>query len=141
MKFHFCQNDRCEIHTVFEFYFTWLKTEVKFSTKVKSHNGLSSFRLSCERTLNFEKLVGYGCAGLWKFCRITAGAVGVLTLCMKIRLFKTFIWYTLKTLFCTKSSLVCESLSLRKIMWMVCFCWLWIFFKFVLIVLVHAKLT
>ena len=43
----------------FEFHFalihvntikSWLNTEVRFSTEMKSHTGLSSFRLSCERT-------------------------------------------------------------------------------------------
>ena len=35
---------------------SWLNTEVRFSTKIKSHTGLSSFRLSCESTLNICNL-------------------------------------------------------------------------------------
>ena len=34
------------------FWQSWLNTEVRFSTEMKSHTDLSSFRLSCERTLN-----------------------------------------------------------------------------------------
>ena len=54
-KFHFGQNDRYEIHTILSFIsrqFTWtqikswLNTEVRFSIEMKSHTGLSSFRLS-----------------------------------------------------------------------------------------------
>ena len=61
MKFYFCQNDRYEIHTALSFISpqfmwtqvkSWLNTEVRFSTEIKSHTGLSSFRLSCERTLS-----------------------------------------------------------------------------------------
>ena len=44
--------------------------------------------------ISFEKLVGYGYAGFRNFGRNTAGAVAVLTLCMRIRLFKIFNWYT-----------------------------------------------
>ena len=60
LKFHFGQNDRYEIHTVLSFISpqfmwtqvkSWLNTKVRFSTEMKSHTGLSSFRLSCERTL------------------------------------------------------------------------------------------
>ena len=60
LKFYFGQNDRYEIHTVLSFISpqfmwtqvkSWLNTEVRFSTKMKSHTGLSSFRFSCERTL------------------------------------------------------------------------------------------
>ena len=39
-------------------YFTVLSTEVRFSTEMKSHTSLSSFRLSCERnltTLSFQR--------------------------------------------------------------------------------------
>ena len=59
LKVHFGQNDRYEIHTVLSFIlpqFMWiqvksrLNTEEGFSTEMKSHTGLSSFRLSCERT-------------------------------------------------------------------------------------------
>ena len=39
---------------------------------------------------SFEALSEYGCAGFRNFGRNTAGAVSVLTLCMKIRLFKIF---------------------------------------------------
>ena len=62
LKFHFGQNDRYEIHTVLRFISpqfmrtqikNWVNTEVRFSTEIKSHAGLSSFRLSCERTLTF----------------------------------------------------------------------------------------
>ena len=35
---------------------SWLNTEVRFSTEMKSHTGLSSFRLSCERTLRIWNL-------------------------------------------------------------------------------------
>ena len=31
---------------------SWLNTEMKFSTEMKSHTGLSSFRLLCDRTLS-----------------------------------------------------------------------------------------
>ena len=60
LKFHFGQNDRYEIHTVLRFISpqfmrtqikTWVNTEVRFSTEIKSHAGLSLFGLSCERTL------------------------------------------------------------------------------------------
>ena len=34
---------------------SWLNTEVRFSTEMKSHIGLSSFRLSCERTPRNDK--------------------------------------------------------------------------------------
>ena len=56
---NFGQNNRYEIHTVLSFISpqfmwtqvkSWLNTEVRFSTEMKSHTGLSSFRLSCERT-------------------------------------------------------------------------------------------
>ena len=59
LKIHFGQNDRYEIHTVLSFISpqfmwtqvkSWLNTEVRFSTEMKSHTGLSSFRFSCERT-------------------------------------------------------------------------------------------
>ena len=59
LKFHFGQNDRYEIHTVLSFISpqfmwtqvkSWLNTEVKFSTEMKSHTGLSPFHLSCECT-------------------------------------------------------------------------------------------
>ena len=59
-KSHFGQNDRYEIHTAFryispQFMWTqvesWLNTEVRFSTEMQSHTGLSSFRLLCEHTL------------------------------------------------------------------------------------------
>ena len=61
LKFHFGQNERYEVHTVLSFISlqfmwtqvkSWLNTEVRFSTKVKSHTGLSSFRLSSECTLS-----------------------------------------------------------------------------------------
>ena len=64
----------------------------------------------------------------WNFGRNAAGALSVLTLCMKIRWFKTFNRYTLKTLFDTKSYFVCESLYFRKIMQIACFFCLWTFF-------------
>ena len=56
LKFYFGQNDRYEIHTVLPQFMrtqvkSWPNTEVRFSTKMKSHTGLSSFRPSCERTL------------------------------------------------------------------------------------------
>ena len=63
-KFYFGQNDRYEIHTVLSFISpqfmwtqvkSWLNTEVRFSTEMKSHTGLSSFRLSCERTLKYNR--------------------------------------------------------------------------------------
>ena len=50
---------RYETHTVLSFILpqfmgtqvkSWLNTEVRFSTEMKSHTGLSSFRLSCEHT-------------------------------------------------------------------------------------------
>ena len=65
LKFHFGQNDRYEVHIVLSFIlpqFMWthvnssLNTEVIFSTKMKSHTGLSSLSLSCERTLNLMTL-------------------------------------------------------------------------------------
>ena len=68
MKFHLCQNDRYETHTVlsfisFQFMGTqvksWLNTEVRFSTEMKSHTGLSSFCLSCERNLRNEILFNF----------------------------------------------------------------------------------
>ena len=40
--------------------------------------------------LVLQKIVEYGCAGLWNFGRNTAAAVPVQTLCMKIMLFKMF---------------------------------------------------
>ena len=60
LKFHFSQNDRYEIHTALhyispQFMWTqvesWLNTKVRFSTEMKSHTGLSLFRLLCEHTL------------------------------------------------------------------------------------------
>ena len=60
LKFHFGQNDRYKIHTILSFISpqfmwtqvkSWLDTEVRFSTEMKSHTGLSSFHLSCEGTL------------------------------------------------------------------------------------------
>ena len=60
LKFHFSQNDRYEIHTTLhyispQFMWTqvesWLNTKVRFSTEMKSHTGLSLFRLLCEHTL------------------------------------------------------------------------------------------
>ena len=62
LKFHFGQNDQYEIHTGLSFIPSkfmwtqvknWLNTRVRFSTEMKSHAGLRSFRLSCERTLKF----------------------------------------------------------------------------------------
>ena len=59
------QNGRYEIHTTLRFIspqFMWtqvksrLSTEVRFSTEMKSHVGLSSFHLSCKPTLNFFNL-------------------------------------------------------------------------------------
>ena len=59
LKFHFGQNDRYEIHTILSFISpqfmwtqvkSWLNTKVRYSTEMKSHTGLSSFRLSYERT-------------------------------------------------------------------------------------------
>ena len=56
----FQSKDRYEIHTVLSFILpqfiwaqvkSWLKTEVRFSTEMKSHTGLSSFHFSCEHTL------------------------------------------------------------------------------------------
>ena len=58
LKFHFGQNDRYGIHTILtsispQFMWTqvksWLNIEVRFSTEMKSHTSLSSFRLSFER--------------------------------------------------------------------------------------------
>ena len=40
---------------------SWLNTDVKFSTEMKSCTGLSSPRLSCERTLDAIKLLFWGC--------------------------------------------------------------------------------
>ena len=63
-KFHFDQSDRYEIHTGLSFIFPqfmwtqikgWLNTEVRFSTDMKSHTGLSSYRFSCERTLHMQQ--------------------------------------------------------------------------------------
>ena len=60
LKFHFGQNERYEIHTVLSFISpqfkwtqvkSWLNTEVRFWTQMKSHTGLRSFCLSCARTL------------------------------------------------------------------------------------------
>ena len=62
LKFHLGQNDRYIIHTVLSFISpqfmwtqvkSWLNTEMRFSTEMKSYTGLSSFPLSCERTVNF----------------------------------------------------------------------------------------
>ena len=89
--------------------------------------------------LSFQKVVGYGCACFWNFGRNTAGAVSVLTLCKKIRWFKIFNWCTWKTLFVIKGLLVHQTDFLQIKMWMTWFRWLWTSFKFVLIVLVHAK--
>ena len=59
-NFHFGQNDRYEIHTDLcfispQFMWTqvksWLNTEVRFSTEMKSHTGLSSFHLSVSALL------------------------------------------------------------------------------------------
>ena len=56
LKFNFGQNDQYEIHTVLSFISpqfmwtqvkSWLNTEVRFSTEMKSHTGLNSVRLSC----------------------------------------------------------------------------------------------
>ena len=63
LKLHFGENDRYEIHTGLhlispQFMRTqlkkWLSTEVRFSTEIKSYTSLSSFRLSCEGTLNIK---------------------------------------------------------------------------------------
>ena len=60
LKFHFGQNYRHEIHTGLSFILpqfiwtpakSWLNAERRFSTKMKLHNGLSSFHLSCEGTV------------------------------------------------------------------------------------------
>ena len=60
LKFHFDQNYRYEIHSGLSFISpqfmwsqakSWLNIEVRLSNQIKSHTGLSSFRLSCERTL------------------------------------------------------------------------------------------
>ena len=60
LKFHFGRNYRHEIHTGLSFILpqfiwtpakSWLNAERRFSTKMKLHNGLSSFRLSCEGTV------------------------------------------------------------------------------------------
>ena len=60
LKFHSGLNDGYEIHTGLSFISSqfmctrvksWLNTEKKFSIEVKSHTGLNSFCLSCERTL------------------------------------------------------------------------------------------
>ena len=61
MKFHLCQNDRYETHTVLSFIsLQFMGTQVKrFSTEMKSHTGLSSFCLSCERTLRNEILLNF----------------------------------------------------------------------------------
>ena len=71
LKFHFGQNDRYEIHdgSIFispQFTWTqvksWLNTEVIFSTEMKSHTGVNSFRLSCERThSNITRVQGPTC--------------------------------------------------------------------------------
>ena len=71
LKFHFGQNDRYEIHAGSIFIspqFTWtqvkslLNTEVRFSTEMKSHTGVNSFRLSCERThSNITRVQGPTC--------------------------------------------------------------------------------
>ena len=59
----------------------------------------------------------------------------------EMKVIQKFNGYSLKTLFYTESSVVCEDLFFWMIMRMACFCWLWIFFKFVLTVLDPAKLT
>ena len=61
MKFHLCQNDRYETHTVLSFIsLQFMGTQVKrFSTEMKSHTGLGSFCLSCERTLRNEILFNF----------------------------------------------------------------------------------
>ena len=83
MKFHFCQNDRYEIHTVLsfispQFIWTqvqkWLKTEVRFSTEMKSRTVLSLFRLSYERTLTSEFFYK-----LAKVCRVRHAGKAALT--------------------------------------------------------------
>ena len=60
LKFHFGQNERYEIHTILSLFSlqfigtqvkSWLNTEVRFSTEMKSHTALSWFYLSCKRTL------------------------------------------------------------------------------------------
>ena len=64
LKFKFGQNDPYEIHTVLSFtsaQFMWtqvksrINTEARFSNEMKSYTGLSSFRLSCERTLRCSR--------------------------------------------------------------------------------------
>ena len=53
LRFHFGQNDRYRIHTVSpQFMWTQVKIWLRFSTEIKSHTSLSSFRLSCESTPN-----------------------------------------------------------------------------------------
>ena len=60
LKFPFDQNYRYEIHIGLSFISpqfiwsqakSWLNIEMRLSNQIKSHTGLSSFRLSCERTL------------------------------------------------------------------------------------------
>ena len=57
LRFHFGQNDRYRIHTILSFIspqFMWTQVKIwlRFSTEIKSHGSLSSFRLSCECTPN-----------------------------------------------------------------------------------------
>ena len=78
LKFHFGQNDRYKIHTGLSFISlqfmwiqvkSWLNTDMRFSTEVKSHTGLSSFCLSCERTVTIfalKNLILTGCRKHWR---------------------------------------------------------------------------
>ena len=68
LKFHFGQNDRYEIHTILSFISaqfmwtqvkSWLNIEMRFSTEMKSLNGLRLFRASCEPTLKYLQIQSY----------------------------------------------------------------------------------
>ena len=125
LKFHFGQNERCEIicglwWNPYRFDFispqfmwtqvkSWLNTEVRFSTGMKSHNGLSSFRLSCERTVRIllkiqefqtqKFLQNCYCLDLLKACEIFL----ILTqLYLTLLLKRIFIWYLLFWLTCIR---------------------------------------
>ena len=77
---------RYETHTVLSFILpqfmgtqvkSWLNTEVRFSTEMKSHTGLNSFRLSCERTFKVKITISKTIISKTIAIRITLFSVGL----------------------------------------------------------------
>ena len=112
---------------------SWLNTEVRFSTGMKYHNGLSSFRLSCERTVRtllkiqeFQTqkfLQNCYCLDLLKACEIFL----ILTQLYLILLLKRiFIWYLLFWLTCIRkiTNLFCLNYMHELLQWRAQITWL-----------------